>query len=178
MRIQKNDLLIRNAGEGDCEQLAIWWNDGNVMAHAGFPLGLHTTAEEIRDKIAEDTDETKRRLIIEYRGRSIGEMSCYNLGDHAAEIGIKICESSFQEKGLGRFVLSMLIRELFSGGYEKIILDTNKNNTRAQHVYEKLGFRRVGIREDSWRNQLGELQSSVDYELMPEDFIDFSTERE
>lgn len=178
MRIQKNDILIRNAGEGDCGQLAVWWNDGNVMAHAGFPLGLHTTAEKIRDQIAEDTDETKRRLIIEYRGRSIGEMSYCNMGDRTAEIGIKICESSFQEKGLGRIILSMLIRALFDRGYAKIILDTNINNTRAQHVYEKLGFRRVRIREDSWKNQLGVLQSSVDYELTPDDFIDFSKGRE
>ena len=174
MRIQANDIIIRNAGEGDCDQLLAWWNDGNVMAHAGFPLGLNITAEEIRNQVAEDSDETKRRLIIEYRGQSIGEMSYYNMGNHVAEIGIKICESSFHEKGLGRIILSMLIRELFIEGYTKIILDTNKNNTRAQHVYEKLGFRRVRIHENSWKNQLGELQSSIDYELTPDDFIDFS----
>ena len=174
MYIQNNDIIIRNAEKGDCSQLAAWWNDGNVMAHAGFPLGLNTTAEEIQNKIAEDTDETKRRLMIEYQGQRIGEMNCYNVGNHVAEIGIKICESSFQEKGLGRIVLSMLIRELFMRGYTKIILDTNKNNTRAQHVYEKLGFRRVRIHENSWKNQLGELQSSIDYELTPDEFVDFS----
>lgn len=177
MWIQHNDIIIRNVEEGDCNQLAAWWNDGNVMAHAGFPLGLNTTAEEIKKQIAEDTDETKRRLIIEYQGQRIGEMSYYNVGNHVAEIGIKICVSSFQEKGLGRIALSMLIRELFNRGYVKIILDTNKKNTRAQHVYEKLGFHSVRIREDSWKNQLGELQSAIDYELTPDDFIDFSKER-
>ena len=174
MRIQKNDITIRNAEKGDCNQLATWWNDGNVMAHAGFPLGLNTTAEEINSKIAEDTDETRRRLIIDYQGQSIGEMSYHNVGNHTAEIGIKICETSFQEKGLGRIALSLLIRELFHRGYTKIVLDTNKNNTRAQHVYEKLGFHKLRIHENSWKNQLGELQSSIDYELKPEDFIDFS----
>ena len=178
MRIQENDITIRNAEAGDCDQLAAWWNDGNVMAHAGFPLGLNTTAEEIRNQIAEDTDETKRRLIIEYRGQSIGEMSYYNMGNHVAEIGIKICESSFQEKGLGRILLSMLIHALFTSGYTKIILDTNQKNTRAQHVYEKLGFRKVRIHENSWKNQLGELQSSIDYELTPDDFINFSNGKE
>ena len=178
MRIQENDITIRNAGADDCDQLATWWNDGNVMAHAGFPLGLNTTSEEIKNQIAEDTDETKCRLIIEYRGQSIGEMCYYNMGNHVAEIGIKICEPSFQEKGLGRIILSMLIHELFIRGYTKIILDTNKNNTRAQHVYEKLGFRRVRIHENSWKNQLGELQSSIDYELTPDDFIDFSKGRD
>ena len=174
MRIQKNDITIRNAEKGDCNQLAAWWNDGNVMAHAGFPLGLNTTAEEISRQIAEDTDETRRRLIIDYHGQSIGEMSCRNMGNHVAEIGIKICETPFQEKGLGRIALSMLIRELFLRGYAKIVLDTNQNNTRAQHVYEKLGFHKVRIHENSWKNQIGELQSSVDYELTPDNFVDFS----
>ena len=174
MQIENNDIMIRNAGWEDCEQLAAWWNDGKVMAHAGFPLGLNTNAEDIAEKIAGDSDETRRRLIIEYQGQMIGEMSFRNTGNQTAEIGIKICEPAFREKGLGRVILSMLIRELFSRGYSKIMLDTNLNNTRAQHVYEKLGFHKVQIHENSWKNQLGELQSSVDYELRPEDFTDFS----
>ena len=56
----------------------------------------------------------------------------------------------------------------------KIILDTNLNNTRAQHVYEKLGFKKVRVKNNSWKNQLGEWQSSVDYELVEENFNDFS----
>ena len=56
----------------------------------------------------------------------------------------------------------------------KIILDTNLNNTRAQHVYEKLGFKKVRVKNNSWKNQLGEWQSSVDYELVEENFNDFT----
>ena len=174
MRIQKDDIIIRNAEKADCGQLAAWWNDGKVMAHAGFPLGLNTTAEEIESRIAGDSDDTRRRLIIEYRGRRIGETSYTILDDQTAEIGIKICEPDCQEKGLGRVILSLLIRELFAAGYAKIILDTNLKNTRAQHVYEKLGFRKVRVRENAWEDQLGELQSAVDYELVQDDFIDYS----
>ena len=130
MRIIYNDLCIRNAEGKDCEQLATWWNDGSVMAHAGFPNGLGTTAEEIKEQIANDSDDTKRRLIIEYRGTSIGEMSFYVYEGKKVEIGIKICNSDFQGKGLGRVILSMLIEKLFSTGYELIFLDTNLKNTR------------------------------------------------
>ena len=66
----------------------------------------------------------------------------------------------------------MFIGELLGPmGYRRIVLDTNLNNRRAQHVYEQLGFRRLGVRKDAWRDQLGVLQSAVDYELRPEDFI-------
>lgn len=170
MNIKYNQLCIRNAEKKDCEQLANWWNDGKVMAHAGFPNGLGTTATEIEKQIVNDSDETKRRLIIEYKNTLIGEMGFYVYENAKYEIGIKICESEYQEKGLGKIVLSMLIEELFHMGAQRIFLDTNLNNTRAQHVYEELGFKRITIHYDSWRNQLGELQSSVDYELTKDDF--------
>ena len=83
----------------------------------------------------------------------------------AAEIGIKICDFTKQEQGLGKIFLTMLISELFRLGYAKIVLDTNLRNKRAQHVYERLGFRRLRVNVNSWVNQLGDLQSSVDYEL-------------
>ncbi len=50
-------------------------------------------------------------------------------------------------------------------GYDVIKLDTNLENKRAQHVYEELGFRRIRVNIDSWKDQLGRDQSSVDYEL-------------
>lgn len=77
MRIINNNICIRNAENADCMQLAAWWNDGSVMAHAGFPMGLNTTVEDIEKQISNDNDDTKRRLIIEYRSRSIGEMRRY-----------------------------------------------------------------------------------------------------
>lgn len=174
MDIKKEKIRIRNAEVNDCERLAAWWNNGNVMAHAGFPAGLGITADEIRQKIANDTDDTGRRLIIEYNDTPVGEMNYTVKDDTSAEIGIKICDASYQNKGLGRAALSLLIRNLFSAGYSKIVLDTNLKNERAQHVYEKLGFLKIRVNIDSWKDQTGALQSSVDYELTPENFVDLS----
>lgn len=178
MNIRFDNICIRNAEISDCEQLADWWNDGAVMAHAGFPNGIGTTPEEVRRQIAKDSDENGRVLIVEYQGRPIGEMSYRNLGDRTAEIGIKLCDPDYQEKGLGRIVLSLLIKELFSTGCTKIVLDTNRKNLRAQHVYELLGFHKIRVNHDAWKDQLGEWQSSVDYELRPQSFRDHSMHRE
>lgn len=211
MYIHNSNLTIRDATADDAVQLAEWWNDGEVMAHAGFPLGLGTTAEKVAESLKLDRDDTRRRLIIEVDSVRVGEMSyrrvdavesntaadagnndkasdpyaARNAGNESdqhtarndgtplaptAEIGIKICDPASQNRGIGKRLLCMLISELFRMGYEKIILDTNLNNTRAQHVYERLGFRRLRVNVDSWRDQLGRLQSSVDYELRPSDF--------
>ena len=99
MNIIKGNLTIRDATLADAEQLCKWWNDGAVMAHAGFPNGLGTTVGEIRASLATDTDDTHRRHIIELDGRPIGEMNYRNKGGGVAEIGIKICDFTEQEKG-------------------------------------------------------------------------------
>lgn len=177
MFLQYKNLTIRNAMPEDAGQLAEWWNDGAVMAHAGFPKGLGVSPEEIRDSLKADRDETHRRLMIEKDRRPIGEMNYRNKGSRTAEIGIKLCDFSEQNKGLGTILLRMLIAALFQEmGYEKIVLDTNLSNKRAQHVYEKLGFRKVCVLENSWQNQLGEWQSAVCYELKPEEFVNYIEE--
>ncbi|MDR0928471.1 MAG: GNAT family N-acetyltransferase [Oscillospiraceae bacterium] len=173
MRIEMDGLTIRNATAMDAAQLAAWWNDGAVMAHAGFPLGLHTSAEEVVAKLATDSDDTTRRHIIEQGGRPIGEMNYRNQGGGLAEIGIKICDATAQNKGIGTLLLTAFVDALYRHmGYEVIDIDTNLKNTRAQKVYEqKLGFRRVGVKENSWQDQLGVWQSAVFFQLTKAEWI-------
>lgn len=174
MLLQFNNLSIRAATIKDANLLSLWWNDGKIMAHAGFPNGLGETPDEIAESIKKDTNE-HRRLIIELDKRPIGEMNYSRKNEDTVEIGIKICDFSQHNKGYGKILLSMLIFSLFNDmGYKKIILDTNTNNKRAQHVYKELGFTKLRIRENSWKNQVGELQSSIDYELYPEHFVNFA----
>jgi RimJ/RimL family protein N-acetyltransferase len=169
MRLKSGKLTIRNATTEDAEILCRWWNDGAVMAHAGFPNGLGTSAEKIAASLKQDTD-LHRRLILELEGVAIGEMNYRTTAERTAEIGIKICDASQQDRGHGTTFIRMLIDYLFEHrGYDKIALDTNLKNERAQHVYEKLGFRKTATRMNSWKNQLGELQSAVEYELLKED---------
>ncbi len=174
MNIHYQNIQIRNALASDAAQLCTWWNDGEVMAHAGFPNGLGITKEKVMEEIRGD-DDLNRLCILLYDGVPIGEMN-YRIAkeSHVAEIGIKICDSTRQNHGLGKLVLSLFIRELFSKyDVSKITLDPNLKNARAQHVYEQLGCRKVGVEIDSWRDQLGQLQSAVLYELTPENFISY-----
>lgn len=173
MLIKQDNLTIRNATPADAAILGSWWRDGKVMAHAGFPLGLAITDEEIAASLQADTDDTRRRLIIEADDVPIGEMNYRNKGNATAEIGIKICNFSMQGKGYGTKLICILMGALFGKlGFERIILDTNQSNKRAQYVYEKLGFLMVGQRINAWTDQLGVPQSAVDYELTKADYED------
>ena len=167
MHIKYKNLTIRDAMAADAEQLTAWWNDGAVMAHAGFPNGLGINVEKVIAGLGNG------RLVLEEGKRLIGEANYRKVGEGIAEIGIKICETDCQNRGLGRVILSMLIAWLFEQGYEKIVLDTNLTNLRAQHVYESLGFQKLRVNIDSWTDQLGNKQSAVDYELTEDNFVDY-----
>lgn len=168
MYLHQNELTIRDALPADAPLLCRWWNDGKVMEHAGFPQGLGTSIEKITHQLLEPNNRT-HRLIIESEGLPIGEMNWRREESDHAEIGIKICESNRQEKGFGSRLIAMLCRDLFANrGIARITLDTMLENQRAQHVYEKLGFVKTGVRENCWRDQTGRLRTAVDYQLLPQ----------
>lgn len=173
---EKGNLIIRSAIIEDAERVTQWWNDGEVMAHAGFPNGLGQSVEETMSQIKRNEVKLSQLCIIEVEHTPVGELS-FGIGPDFAEIGIKICDATYQNKGYGNQVLKMLVEYLFTDEtiskcvkIEKIQLDTNINNKRAQHVYEALGFKKVAINKDAFTNQLGELQTSVDYEMTREDY--------
>lgn len=168
MYLHQNELTIRDALPADALLLCRWWNDGKVMEHAGFPQGLGTSVEKITQKLLEPDNRT-HLLIIESEGLPIGEMNWRREESDHAEIGIKICESDRQEKGFGSRLIAMLCRDLFANrGIARITLNTMLENQRAQHVYEKLGFVKTGVRENCWRDQTGKLCTAVDYQLLPQ----------
>jgi len=167
MELINKDLCIRNARPEDAATLTTWWNDGAIMAHAGFPHGLNTSVETVRNQII-NQDQTKHtRMMIVYQDRAIGEMSYRLLENKTAEIGIKICQADLRERGLGSQLLTMLLDYLFCQlGMDRVILDTDESNTRAQHVYEKLGFIQVGRRPGAFQDQDGNKRTPIDYELL------------
>jgi len=176
MKTEKANLVIRSAVTEDAQILTDWWNNGEIMAHAGFPKGLGQTMERTLQQIGKNQMGLSQLCLIEIDYARVGEMS-YRISDHAAEIGIKICDAAYQNKGYGSRLLCMLIDYLFldealnqAASIDRILLDTDLQNTRAQHVYEKVGFRKKAVNQNAWQNQLGEWQTSVDYELSRIDY--------
>ena len=65
MVIKNGKFKIRNATPQDAVLLRNWWNNGKVMAHAGFPKGLGITEREVIESVNKD-NRIHKRLIIEY----------------------------------------------------------------------------------------------------------------
>ena len=168
--LTKDNLSIKQASNDDIDVLLKWWNNGEVMAHAGFPNGLNKTKEDIEKEIKLNNRD-KRRLIMYYEDIKIGEMSYIKVSDGVYDFGIKICEKEYQNKHLGPKYLTLLFDYLFDVlKAEKIILDTDLENLRAQKVYERLGFTNKKIHYNSWTNAVNELRSSVSYSMSITDY--------
>ncbi|CVH77348.1 Bifunctional AAC/APH [Clostridiales bacterium CHKCI006] len=156
----ENELCIRKARPYDAPMLCEWWNDGRIMAHAGFPNGIHTTIQEVKDGLKGPST----RCIILAGYIPIGEMSYREVDPETVEIGIKIVDPIHQNHGYGTRLLKMFCTYLFQS-YQKIILDTSADNERARHVYTKLGFQMVGSRPNAFQDELGHTYTLVDYVL-------------
>ena len=50
-----------------------------------------------------------------------------------------------RNRGIGTKMLETLIKESRKAGLRLLILDVLSTNTRARHVYEKVGFREAGV---------------------------------
>lgn len=166
--LRYHSLGIRKASIHDAALLCKWWNDGAVMAHAGYPQGIQTTTEEVKQGL-QNTD--LHRLILMMDHRPVGEMMVQEVEKGIVMIGIKICELAKQNHGYGKQFLSMLIHEVFQHyGIHKIVLDTDVNNQRAQHVYETLGFQKLREKKHYWQDPHGVWHSAIDYELTQKTF--------
>jgi RimJ/RimL family protein N-acetyltransferase len=142
VRLERDNLTIRDAVLADAPLFGSWWRDGALMAHAGFPLGLDITDEQAAKQIASCSDDTYRLLVLEIDGVPKGELNYHSMGCKTVQTGIYICDASLRDRGYGTKALLMLMSELF-GRFERIILDVSPDNKRACHVYEKLGFKKT-----------------------------------
>lgn len=176
--IKLNQLEIREANETDIPTLISWWANGDLMHHVGFPNGIQTDIEQLRTELIKQSlnVENRCRFIIfkKKNHKAIGELSFNHLDlqNRSCEIGIKICEIDEQGKGYGEEALRGFLTYLFKTyKLHRIYLDTLLENKRAQQLYQKLGFKTIGIARDIWVDSQGNYRSTVLMDLLESDYL-------
>lgn len=113
-------------------EVSQWWGDPD---------------EETDGLLAKDEEHA---YAIEHNGQTVGIIQSWeettpryrhagiDLAVHPGHYGL----------GLGSEAIRILAQRLFDQGHHRITIDPAAANHRAIHVYEKLGFRRVGILRD------------------------------
>jgi len=146
-------VVLRSGRPGDeaamdamfaTDEVARWW-----------PAADADEIASLVDNLDPDVDV----WMIEVDGQVVGLIQAYEESDpmyrHA---GIDIVlHPDAHGRGLGPEAIRILARHLFlDRGHHRIVIDPNAANARAIHVYEKVGFRRVGVlRQYEWHEREG-----------------------
>ena len=71
---------------------------------------------------------------------------------HILNLTIK---SNFRKKGLGKSLIQLIINDSRIRGTENVILEVRVNNIDAISLYEKLDFKKVGMRKNYYESAVG-----------------------
>ncbi len=79
------------------------------------------------------------------RSGIVGYCGCYRAVDEAEIVNVAV-RSDYQNRGAGKRLVEQLIAKESAAGVRYFVLEVRMSNEAAKHVYEKAGFRPVGIR--------------------------------
>jgi RimJ/RimL family protein N-acetyltransferase len=85
--------------------------------------------------------ETDGRVIAD--SEVIRDAAFFQTFFHVGQLGIMI-GGGYRNLGLGTHIMKVLIEESRKAGLRVLVLNVFANNSRAIHVYEKVGFREIG----------------------------------
>ncbi|MFZ5353991.1 MAG: GNAT family N-acetyltransferase [Bacillota bacterium] len=157
--IEGKKVIIRQLESGDEELFHKWRNDaeGNLYCafRYGFLLSMEAFRLELKNQIESNDLFPKEKTFIICRKEDltpIGDISYRNWDyrNRSAEFGIEIGVVSERSKGYGYDALYSFIEYMFSFlNLNKIELTTLADNTKAQKLYEKLGFKKTGVMREA-----------------------------
>ena len=147
----EHEVVLRSATLNDSEMLQKYIS--TVCGETRFLLcesdEIGITKEEEFEFIKRHNESPDEMLIIGFiDGEHVGNCSFEKVSGsrrykHRVGIGIALYQR-FTSLGLGRLMLTALLEEIKSQGYEQVELAVKANNTRAIHLYESLGFVEYG----------------------------------
>ncbi len=147
-----NTVTFRYLREDDLDRMLLYINA--LIAEDTF-IGLYgepLTREEEKKHLDETIEGMKKGdkvvVVAEINGVYAGSgdlrRETVRRKKHGGNIGISLL-AKYREEGIGTELLKSLIDEARTMGLRLLTLTCFENNDRALHVYEKLGFKQVGL---------------------------------
>lgn len=146
------NVTIRPLQTGDIEFLRVWRNDENNTKYLRkLPYITQDMQKKWYENYLQNEDEFCFSIIETELQRVVGSLSLYNFKGNTAEFGkILIGDSEAHGRNTGYNAIMAVIGIAFNELHlERIVLRVYAENSKALHLYEKVGFRLVsgGISE-------------------------------
>ena len=134
------NVKIFEVSENDTAFICKLMNDKNILdALKEVPTQLSDWIDAIS---AWNYDNDEEDYVIFDEETPIGWLGVNGLlsEDKKAYIKMMVLLPEYQNKGIGSYVVTQLVRNLKSRKFKAIILYTDQNNLRARKCYSKCGF--------------------------------------
>lgn len=90
-------------------------------------------------------------LVAEEGGRVAGYIGSQTVCGETDMMNVAV-HPDFRRRGIGEALVCALIEELKKAGSHRLMLEVRASNAPAIALYEKLGFSRMGLRKNYYRN--------------------------
>jgi RimJ/RimL family protein N-acetyltransferase len=168
------ELLLRKPTEEDAESMIEYLNivggesDNLLFGRNEFRLTVEQEREYIKN-INDDDNALMLLGIIDNQIISVSQVSAPNRKRivHNSELAISV-KKEYWSMGIGTTVMEVLID--FAKNHETIktiSLGVKASNKKAQHIYEKLGFEKVGVHRNFFN-----IDGNYDDEILMDLYID------
>jgi L-amino acid N-acyltransferase YncA len=140
-------IEIRTARDDDAAAICTIYNQGIAERVATLETELRTPEERRQWMAARDTRHPV--VVAEHGGRVVGwaSLNAFNprrAYDHVADLSVYV-ERGWRGKGVGRALIEHLVAVARGLTYHKIVLAAFPENAQGMALYERAGFRTVGI---------------------------------
>ena len=96
---------------------------------------------------AEVLKDYSHHYVVKYGNELVAFFGFFNTSDNEAEVTNIAVKPTFQGKHIGNYIMDFMFNKAREFGINKIFLETRATNLRAQHLYEKHGFKLLNIRK-------------------------------
>jgi RimJ/RimL family protein N-acetyltransferase len=148
--ITGDQVYLRPILKSDLTHLNRWKNDEDIFRNLGggyMPVSIDQQ-EKWLDSMIDMTGNNRRFIICNFEDLPVGMVGLYNINwiHRCCEIGVYIGNKDQQGKGFGKEACILI--ESFAREYlnlRKLKLYVVKENDKALSMWEKLGYRVVGV---------------------------------
>lgn len=148
-----------------------WMNDKEVTENLGGISKVITYKEE-KDWIIKHNNGYNFAIILRDGDRLIGNVSLnkVDLVNQTASLGIFIGEKEDRNKGYGKEAIKLILNYGFNSlNLNNIMLTVYSFNERAINTYEKVGFKKFGVRKNCYYRD-GLVYDEVYMEILKDEF--------
>lgn len=141
--MNKDQILIKETGEEDLNNIMELWNNGEVMYYVGYPEGLGITMANLVSWLHKlYKNNLSRHYSIYHKELGYCGETFYSVDkEHdLAALDIKLLPKA-QGRGIGAYALSYAVSQVFYKELaDRAYVDPHPDNRKAWNLYEKLGF--------------------------------------